>query len=131
MTPFRPIRGKYCWQPRQGDGALLLLHFGTPRLEVERYEGLLGPARDVRVRGEWELCVTGDGRLLVESDETPFELSEAIPGEVLEELEGQALLRAEHHRNRWHLHFDLGAQLIVDGDFDLGQPGGDIEHHHR
>lgn len=102
------------WWVRVGEGALLTLEVGSPRLEVDevRHDGI--PHRSVRPRGQWQLSL-GECRFeLRAGDELATEASDVAELEATaEQLDGQALLSADENEGVLTLEFDLGGLLEV------------------
>ena len=111
---FRPLRGRYVWWVRVGEGALLTFEVGSPRLEIEevRHDGI--PHRAVRPRGQWQLSLGECSFVIRIGDEQATDRSEAVDLAVLAELlDGQALLNAHETEGVLTLEFDLGAVVEV------------------
>ena len=114
MELFRPLRGRYVWSVRVGEGALLTMELGNPRLEVAevRHDGI--PHRAVRPRGQWQLSLGECAFELQVGDLVVDESSEVDALErAAERLDGQALLFAEERDGVLRLELDLGAVLTV------------------
>lgn len=102
------------WWVRVGEGALLTMELGNPRLEVDevRHDGI--PHRSVRPRGQHQLSLleccfelrAGDVRVSERSDAEEVRRAAA-------RLDGQALLHTSELDGVLRLELDLGAVLEV------------------
>ncbi len=119
----REPRGRYCWQPSLGEGALLSLELGPPHLEVAQARRGGEPCREVSVRGTWQLVLhecafalcTGDSELSERAGLAELEAAAQV-------LEGQALLEVIDEAPVTRFVFDLGGELRVEPVPELG-PG--------
>ncbi|MEM9067405.1 MAG: hypothetical protein AAGE52_02835 [Myxococcota bacterium] len=113
-TLFDPVRGRYGWGVRIGEGSLLRIELGPPTLEVDEAFVEGAHHRSVTVRGRWQLALLECSFSLMTAIGEVHEGSERDAlFEAAEHLSGQALLDVIDEDPATRFTFDLGAELCV------------------